>query len=174
MHLGTTDDSSTLVPLGIPFRYWATDLPMGAMINISSNGFISMDGVASAAYSGVVVPSTTTPNAVIAAHWGDDYTRMGLCVATVGTAPNRQWVVEWLDLAYCCDRSAAGAHNTFEIILNESSGIIDLAYDTMMGARPEAQGIENQTGMMGINSCPGGTGDCTPTAGQRVRFLPIP
>jgi hypothetical protein len=171
MHLAATDDGSTRVPLGFAFRYWATDLPTGAMINISTNGFISMDGVASAAYSGVSVPSTSTPNAVIAAHWGDDVTRGAICVATVGTAPNRQWVVHWPDTRYFADTAP---HNTFEIILNESSGIIDLVYGPMMGTRAQAMGIENQTGMMGINACPGGVGNCAPTTDQRVRFLPIP
>jgi hypothetical protein len=170
-HMPATDDDSELVSLGIPFRFWATDLPIGAMVNLDTNGWIGMNGVSSLYLSGTV-PSTSMPNAVIAAHWGDNVTRGGICVATVGTAPNRQWVVEWPVMRYF--GSADTVMNTFEIILNESSGIIDLAYGPMMGTRAQTMGIEDQTGMMGINACPGGTGGCIPTTGQRVRFLPIP
>ena len=41
-------------------------------------------------------------------------------------------------------------------------------------AETGTMGLEDQTGMMGINACPGGAGECTPTTGQRVRFVPIP
>jgi hypothetical protein len=169
--LSGVDDGSARVPLPFPFRYWATDLPAGAMINVTSNGWMGMNGVASASLGGSV-PTTSTPNAVIAPHWGDNYTRGPICIATVGTAPNRQWVVQWNDTHYCC--TPGTTHLTYEVILSEGSGLIDFAYQTMDGARSQTMGIENQTGMMGINACPGGTGGCTPTAGQRVRFVPIP
>src|SRR5262249_55982026 len=147
------DDTNASVTLPFPFRYFATDIAMGASINVCSNGWIGMDGASGCSLSGSV-PSTGTPNAVIAAHWGDNYTRgTGVCVATVGTAPNRQLVIEWADIAYCCDPSS-GVHNTFEVILNEASGAIDLAYDTMTAARPQTMGIEDQTGAVGFNACP--------------------
>ncbi len=172
-YLGGLDDSSMLVPLGIPFRYWATDLPAGSMINISTNGFMSLEAMLNGSLSGTV-PSTTTPNAVIAGHWGDDYTRGPICVATVGTAPTRQFVVEWNDTYYCCGGAGGGVHNTFEVVLDEGSGTIDIIYLTMDMARAQTSGIEDQTGMQGINACPGGVGSCIPAAGERYRFVPIP
>jgi hypothetical protein len=170
--LSTTDDGSTQVPLPFAFRYWASDLPVGAMVNISSNGFISMNASPDATYFGMSIPSATTPNGVIALHWGDDYTSgMGICVATVGTAPNRQWVVEWSQSYYCC---SPGPVLTYEAILNENSGIIDLAYETMTSARSEFTGLEDPTGTMGIGGCGATTYMCLPTAGTRVRFTPTP
>lgn len=169
-HLPMTDDSSVLVALPFAFRYWATDLPAGSMINVSTNGFISMDGVINASLSGTV-PSASTPNAVIAAHWGDNQTRGPICVATVGTAPNRQFVVLWNDTHYYANMTP---RLTYEIILYEGSNFIDLVYETMTGARAQTMGVENQTGMAAVNACPGGAATCIPSPGQRVRFLPAP
>ena len=39
------DDDNILVMLPFPFRYWANDLRMGAMVNVDSNGYIAMDGM---------------------------------------------------------------------------------------------------------------------------------
>jgi hypothetical protein len=168
--LAMVDDQSARVSLPFAFRYWATDLAAGAQINITSNGWMGMDGNTLASLSGSV-PSTSTPNAVIAPHWGDNYTRGPICVATVGTAPNRQFVVQWNDTYYCCSDSGT-VHNTYEVILSEGSNFIDFVYQTMGGSRAQTMGIEDQSGSMGINACPGGTGTCAPTAGQRIRFVP--
>jgi hypothetical protein len=170
--LPTADDSSTRVPLPFPFRYWATDLATGSMINITSNGWMGMAGDTFASLGGTV-PSASLPNAVIAPHWGDNYTRTGICIATVGIAPNRQWVIEWFDTHYCCFADPS-IHITYEVILSEGTNTIDFVYSTIMGARSQTMGIENQTGTMGINACPGGVGSCTPTTGQMIRFVPIP
>ena len=130
-----------------------------------------MDGASDASLSGSV-PSTGTPNSVIAPHWGDNYVPGVMCVATSGVAPNRLFIVEWPGTHYCCSTSTTVL--TYEVILRESSGIIDFAYDEMTDAREQTMGIENQTGELGINACPGGSGTCLPTAGQRVRFTPVP
>jgi hypothetical protein len=170
--LPNADDGSTLVPLPFPFRYWATNLPSGSMINVSSNGFMNMDGVPSALYFGMTVPSTSAPNSTIFPHWGDDHTGdMGMCIATVGAAPNRQWVVEWSQSYYCC---SPGPILTYEVVLNENSGIIDLIFQTMTGARAELTGLEDPTGTMGIGGCGATMYSCLPTTGSRVRYSPIP
>ncbi|MEI8255963.1 MAG: hypothetical protein WCJ30_09865, partial [Deltaproteobacteria bacterium] len=171
-YLPSTDDSSAQVPLPFPFRYWTASLATGALVNICSNGWIGMDGVSGNSLSGTV-PTASAPNAVIAPHWGDNYNSSpGQCVATFGTAPNRQWVVEWSDAYYCCSRPA-GTTLTYEVILNESTNTIDFVYRTMSGARAQTMGIENQTGTLGVNACAGGTGSCIPTAGQVIRFTPM-
>lgn len=171
-HLPAADDSSTRVTLPFPFRYWATDLPSGAMINITSNGWIGMDGATSASLFGMV-PSATTPNAVIAAHWNDGHTRTpGICVATVGTAPSRQWIVQWQDAYYCCGEPSP-SRNTYQVVLHEGSGVIDLVYESIVAPELGAMGLEDQTGTMGINSCAPAT-ECNPSTGLRVRYLPIP
>ena len=44
--VSSVDDSSAQVPLPFNFRYWATDLRMGQMVNVCSNGYVNLDGVA--------------------------------------------------------------------------------------------------------------------------------
>jgi hypothetical protein len=170
--LPTTDDGSTSVMLPFPFRYWATDLAAGAPINVCSNGWMGMDGVANNSLGGTI-PSALAPNSVIAPHWGDLYTSAsGICVATVGTAPNRQFVVEWNAATYYPLGTLGPL--TFEVILNENSGAIDFVYQTMTGARAETTGLEDPTGAMAIGGCGATTYSCTPTAGTRVEFDPTP
>jgi hypothetical protein len=172
MMLAGSDDASFRTPLGFPFRYWATDLPMGAMINVSSNGFMNLDGVAAANLSGVV-PSPSSPNAVIAPYWGDNMNRGNQCVVTLGTAPARRQVFLWNDAHHCCSDDP-GVRHTYEVILNES-GPIDVIYQTMQGARSQTVGIENQTGTAGVSGCPDGMSySCIPATGYRVRYTPIP
>jgi len=173
-YLAGADDSYTLVTMPFAFRYWATDRPSGSMVNITSNGWIGLDGVPSATYA-FAIPSTATPNAVVAAYEGDDYNRNAQCVAVVGLAPSRRWVHTWNDSAHCCDPSTTGAHNTYSIYLNETTNVIEFVYSTMNGARSQWVGLENQTGSAGISGCPGGsTYNCTPVTGYSVRFVPIP
>jgi hypothetical protein len=169
------DDSNVMTPLPFAFRYWATDLAMGAMINVTTNGWIGMDGMDDASLGGVL-GDADTPNAVIAPHWNDGYTRSGICIATMGTAPNRQLVIEWTDATYCCPFPGFPdpTHNTYEIILTESNNTIDFVFQTMTGTETGTMGLEDQTGAMSLNACPGGVDECIPTTGQRVRFLPIP
>jgi hypothetical protein len=169
-YLAGADDSAVRVPIPFAFRYWSLDLAAGAMINVSSNGFINMDGVARSDLSGSI-PSTAGPNATIAPHWGDDYNGTpGQCIATVGAAPNRQWVIEWQNDAYCCSLTAS---LTYEIILNESGNTIDFVYGTMSGVRSQVMGIESPDGAMAVGGCAGGATNCAPTTGQTVRFVPM-
>jgi hypothetical protein len=171
--LGLTDDGSVRVPLTFNFRYWAADLMAGAMVNVCSNGFISLDGVANSSLGGSV-PSAVTPNATIAAFWGDNMNRAsGQCIATVGAAPSRRQVFQWNDAHYCCTDDPA-VHTSYEVILNEG-GTIDVLYQRMDGTRSQSVGIENQTGTMGVSGCPDGTSyTCAPTTGMTVRYVPAP
>ena len=123
----------------------------------------------------LAIPTASTPNAFIAALWGDNETRTpGVCVATTGSTPNRQWVVEWRDAYYFFGVTAA--HLTFEVILTEGSNTIDLVYGTMthVAGYNRTVGLENQTGTMGLNGCPGATGRCQPVTGTVIRYVPIP
>ncbi len=49
-----------------------------------------------------------------------------ICSATVGTAPNRRFVVEWND--FTIGRDYPAVHLTFEAVLHESTNAIDFLY----------------------------------------------
>jgi len=113
-HRGATDhdDSSSPGAAAVRVPLLGDDLPLGSMINVSSNGFMSMDGIPNAIYYGMSMPSTTAPNSVVAVHWATTNTSaMGICIAAHRRAPNRQWVVEWSQGYYCC---GAGPVLTYE------------------------------------------------------------
>jgi len=171
-YLPGVDDGDVQIPLPFAFRYWDTDLGAGAFINVSSNGWISMDGVAGSAPAGAI-PSLARPNAVIAPFWHDGLNRTpGQCVATIGTAPDRQWVLEWSNQLY--SGSPPDASLTYEIILSETTHEIDFAYAMFIYPLFGAIGIENFVGNAGVNGCSGGQANCMPASGQVMRFQPIP
>ena len=170
-YLAGADDAAVRVSLPFAFRYWTTDLAANAQINLTSNGWIGMLGDTAADLGGTL-PNASAPNGVIAAYWRDNYNRSpGMCVATVGTAPNRQWVVEWQNQYHY----GSGSESlTYEIVLSETTNTIDLVYQTMSGVGSGAVGSENAAGTAGVGGCPGGGTICGPTSGYRTRFAPAP
>ena len=171
--LASVDDSRTAVALAFPFRFWASDLTAGAMVNVSSNGFLNLDGSAASNLSGSV-PSAGTPNGTVAAYWGDNYNRSpGQCFLTLGAAPSRRQVFQWNDAHHCCTNDPA-VHHTYEVVLHEA-GTIDVLYQTMMGAVARTAGLENPTGTAAVSGCPDGTSyTCAPATGYAVRYVPTP
>jgi hypothetical protein len=121
------------------------------------------------------------PNAVANPHpaiyaFGDDlFTRAtGVCVATQGVMPNRQFVVTWEDAFLKSDSSS---HLTFSIVLTETTNTIDLLFKTMTsGAEAMGSmaviGIEDSTGSRYATfSCNSPVITTTPLD---VRFTPSP
>ncbi len=73
------------------------------------------------------------PRPILAALWTDTKTS-GACVryATTGTAPNRVFTIEWYHMGfYSTSSSWATPSESVEIILYETSNIIDFAYDNL-------------------------------------------
>jgi hypothetical protein len=176
--LNNTDDNFVSQALPFAFPYWGTLLPAGATIYLSSNGNIQLAGPGSAIYYNTVIPQADGINGTVAVRWADVYTRTpGLCAVTLGSAPNRQYVVEWQDAAYCCDNSAGGAHENYEVVLRETSGIIDMIYAAMSGGRAMTAGLENADSTQAIRpthaTCSAATSNnCVPVAGTVYRFTP--
>ncbi len=163
------DDSQTVDPLPFTFRYWGVPVTMAA--NISTNGFISLDGAPSASLGGAI-PDRSAPNAVIAALWLDLVTGTGgICLATTGTAPNRRYVAQWDHATYYANRAA---DLSFEIALDEGTNAIDVVYQTL--SAPPASGtigVENLDGSDGVVLCSGST-SCAVMTGTRYRWVPTP
>lgn len=174
--LMTTDDRTVQIPeagsgVTIPFPLRMYGLDVSAPIAVSSNGWMSLSSTTSTSLGGRI-PDPADPNMTLAPFWTDLYTRAsGVCYGVVGTAPNRQLVVQWQDLHYCCSDDAA-VHLTFEAIINEapagSNNVIDFVYQRLDGpmTRMPTAGIENDDGSEGT-LVPGMLG-----APRAVRFTP--
>jgi hypothetical protein len=168
--LTNVDDSTATLTVPFSFRFWARDIAAGATAGVSSNGTLQLNGAPLAALSGSI-PSTTAPNGVIAPYWRDLVTgSAGVCSGVFGTAPNRQWVVQWTSV-----RHYLGSENlTFEIVITEGTNTIDLVYGTMSGSSTATVGVENDDGTAAVGGCSGSATSCAPASNSRVRFVPAP
>ncbi len=170
--LTSTDDSVAMVSVPFAMRFWGRDIAAGASVGVSSNGYLQMTSVTTNSLGGTI-PSAGEPNAMIAPYWGDNYTSAsGICLRTLGTAPNRQWVIEWRAAYHCC--TVGTTNTTYEVFISEGSNAIDFVYQTMTSARSENVGLENFDGTDAVGGCPGGATTCMPTPGYRTRFIPSP
>jgi hypothetical protein len=164
------DDSGTSVTLPFATRWWGAPLAVGTSMYISSNGNVQVNTSSGSASLSGTIPSVGTPNGLIAPQWRDLVTSSsGVCVATVGTAPNRSWVAQWVAASYF----SGSATLNFEVIVREGSGVIDLAYGAMSGSGSATVGLANPAGTEAVSPCPSGNA-CTAASNFRARFTPIP
>lgn len=119
--------SVTSFPGGFSFVYMGTSY---TQFSVNSNGQLRFG-------SNAISGSNATPassNALLAPMGGDNVTLSSGKVhfLLTGTAPNRQFVVEWLDLRlpYAAD-PAAGTGSQIQLVLNESNGSIEYRYGTV-------------------------------------------
>ncbi|MBL8679311.1 MAG: hypothetical protein JNK05_09110 [Myxococcales bacterium] len=169
--LTSVDDSTAATTLPFAIRFWDQNLAAGAPVTVSSNGNIQLLSGGSTLTSGSI-PSTSTPNATIAPYWRDLVTSTsGVCIATFGTAPNRQWVVQWQSVTHY---SSGTGPLTFEVVITETTNTIDLVYGTMSSVLSAAVGVENTAGTLAVGGCAAMATSCAPASNSRVRFVPSP
>ncbi|MCY7290952.1 MAG: hypothetical protein LH615_02110, partial [Ferruginibacter sp.] len=124
------NDASSFVE-NIVFDFWF----MGIRYNnftASSNGAIRLgtSSISSTAF-GSSFPLVAASGPIIAPFFGDLRTSATGKVHSIvsGTAPNRKCVIEFLNMGV--NRGSSSADATFQIILNETSGIIQFIYGSM-------------------------------------------
>lgn len=146
----TGDDATAAVTLPFTFSFYGQNYTSAY---ISTNGVLGF-GTASTAYSNANLPNTATPNAAIYPLWDDLYVDASASVRrqTLGTAPNRQFVVEWRNIRFFSDSTR---RVKFEVILNEN-GNVQIQYGDIDSASTLEQGdsattgIENAAGTIGL------------------------
>jgi hypothetical protein len=148
---------------------------------ISANGLISFRDPAYFGWIGnypTPIPSESAegvPNATVYVHWDNWVVDSSARIATKvsGTAPNRQWVVEWRNVHLIGDTSTRA---TFEAIFTEN-GDITLAYADIDPVKPLERGqgatvgIENGSGTIAYQYLHRET---LLASGQGVTFRPNP
>lgn len=167
-------DGQVTVPLGFTFNYY--ELPY-THVSISENGYVVLPSPCSAgclpfdefcSRENVCEPNwlpafgdlgqSFAPNRVIAPFWGSYLQDPGLNpamiirYATVGTAPNREFVVEWRDARWEVFPGPASTRFTFQVRLYEASGQIRFHYGPFTNNAADnfqwstTAGIEDQNG----------------------------
>jgi len=114
---------------------------------------------------------------MVGLYWSDLVLRPAasdICVATVGTAPDRRSVVEWLD-AY--RYGSADSHLTMELVLNERGGAIDLIYSRLEAPAGASTVVDGSNAAIGLQSAAGElfvTHAGTVSTAAGIRFTPVP
>jgi hypothetical protein len=142
--LANIDDAAAPVMLPFPFRFFGNSR---ASAWVSTNGLfgfgastIEFDNECSFNELGHATRNT------VLAFWDDLQTRAsGVCVATIGTAPNRQFVATWNDAALL--EFLGTSHLTFSVVLSETTEVIDVLYDTVAGPGTVAAGSSASIGL---------------------------
>jgi hypothetical protein len=137
------DDSlSTTQNIGFTFTYGCTTY---TQFKASSNGFISM-GAAASDFKYVNTLATTGQGPLLAPLWDDlktNSTTGNVNFALSGSAPNRVLTVEWLNMKWNYQASAASM--SFQVKLYETTNVIEFIY------RRESTTLNNPTASIGIN-----------------------
>lgn len=175
----SNDDAAAFTSLPFAFTLFRASVPANAMINVSTNGFLSLQNAAASGYAGDI-PSMDAPNGVIAPFWADLMLRSStaaVCTHVVGSSPNRKFVVEWRDVSWYTVASTAPTMS-FEAILNEGSNVIDFAYQTVQPrpadlSRTLTIGVENLAGLAAFTVCNAAYTSCGIDSDRRVRLTPL-
>ena len=148
--LSLTDDSlSGLLSLGFDFNFYGTTY---TGLYVSSNGFLSFTGDTNGCCSGVAIPTAGVPDGYIAGWWNDLYPPGGGSVRyqTVGTAPNRRFIVEFNSVPHCCGTSNP---TSMQFKLFEGSNNIEVHYaaaPVAPNAAAHTAGLEAPGGTLGL------------------------
>ena len=114
---------------------------------VTAVGYLSFIKASYVTGYNVPLPDPSDPNAAIYPFWDDMYldSTSSVLTATLGTAPNRQYVIEWRDMVSW----DTGLRSSFEVVLYETGQIL-MQY--VSGGDPWQQGLmatmglENETG----------------------------
>lgn len=178
--LTSQDDAAVPVAIGFDFTFYGHTR---SNVFVSSNGLLLFDS-ASAECDNVCIPDGTDPQAFIAAFWDDldlgNNTNDGRVYSrTLGTAPNRQFVVEWYRVPHLDD---VDSRFTFEAILYEGAGEgeIKVQYQTMSNGlgffadgRAATLGIEDNSATRGVEYFCGSGGQGGAAPGPVIEGLAI-
>lgn len=173
---GNDPNDDGLVDLALPFPIRFFDVE-SSTITVSVNGFVGFQGFATGdSYDNASFPDSAEPNGIIAVWWDDLYLDpainggASIGYQVVGTAPNRELVVEWRDIRRQDHSTNNHRRFTFQLRIEEGTSALRLRYDQTetSGNPPTATsasaGIEDQEGILGIEAL-----GCSPACSGQPR-----
>jgi hypothetical protein len=144
------DDAVASVSLPFNFVLFRDIYLADSRISVTTNGFLSLEPLSIAEFQNAPLPSQTVtrpggtigavPPSLIAPFWDDLIMKSDGVVTTrtLGSAPNRQFVVEWSNLSILDeDGHDLNSNLTFEAILFEGTNDIQFVYRDMTGPRSD-------------------------------------
>lgn len=152
--VGGSNDDDALVNLSAPFSFvlYDTPIPAATTVRASTNGTLQVGGTggsreyangnlpagASANYAGDAFPPNTP---VLFPYWNDlimTQANAGIFQQTIGTAPNRQWIIEWRAQEWSSTPSAV--NTVFAVVFTEGVEGFEFIYGAVGGAEPGGTG----------------------------------
>ncbi|MDQ7831417.1 MAG: C25 family cysteine peptidase [Desulfovibrionaceae bacterium] len=166
---------SSQVDLGFAFPFYGQTY---TSMHVSSSGAISFTTSGGNGYN-TVIPSATSPNALVAVYWDDlaEETALGSRVSwqRIGTSPDSRVVVTWRNVRHAYE-SVTTAPATFQVILSERTGEITMQYaNVTFGSSSFSKGASATVGIENANGSDGVQYSAlTPSlsAGQAIVFSP--
>ncbi|WP_224245955.1 PKD domain-containing protein [Hyalangium gracile] len=146
--LGDDSVGSFTSPFPIPFA-GATNL---TSVRASMNGAITFDNVTSLAFDNAALPYATR-STLVAPFWDDLYpgpnTASNVFWGVLGTAPNRELVVEWRNVHHRDTRTATPANTlTFQVVFFEGTEDVLFNYkDVLVGSATQDKGLSATVGV---------------------------
>jgi hypothetical protein len=124
-------------------------------INICTNGFVNF-GIASTSTASANLFNTSPTNLVVAPWWDDLLLTDSARVGTLGTAPNRVWVVQYPNVRDYYNNTVTGALQlNFQIRFYETTNVIEFWYGPKVGTVAST----NSEASVGMKGATGGSGD---------------
>ena len=110
------DDGSRTVTLPFPFSLYGQSFTTAA---VSSNGYVAFGSPDASEWRNARMPDSYPPNGIVAPYWEDLNPSAGgsIWTRTVGSAPNRRFVVAWVGVPHYW-----GGDATFQVVLEEATG----------------------------------------------------
>ena len=149
------------VAIGFDFEFFGNTFNS---VTVAADGYIAFPTLISP--ENAPIPMPDTPNDFIAPFWDDLNPELNsesiILYSTVGTAPNRQFIVEWKDVPLKTDPDS---RLTFEVVLFETSNEIQFYYLSMIDGRgfTSSNRITGSSATIGIENADG-------TEGHEVGF----
>jgi subtilisin family serine protease len=143
------DDNATQVDLPFSFDFYGQTYNTAY---VATNGFINFLGF-DATFFNNPIPDGNSPNAAIYPYWDDMFVdgEASVFTASFGSAPDRQFLIEWRNVAYFADFSR---RVDFEIVLHENGQILTQYRNIDADGREQGDsatiGIENEDGSIAL------------------------
>ena len=165
-------------PAGFNFKFAGASF---SDITVSANGYLTFNGGNGQLMDNFLIPASDPnpkglPGLLIAPFWDGlkPSNDVGVIYAfVVGTAPNREFVVEWSHLPMLANPATSSV--TFEVVLHETTNQILFQYDALNG--PQSDGSSATVGIQYNNGTEGQQYGYNQVgalkAGQAIRFDPL-
>ena len=128
------DDAAVLVTTPFAFSVYNNSVAAGTTLTASTNGtfqFVASNGSTEYINSALPAGVFSTDVPTLMPYWTDltlQTTGGGIYTNTVGTAPNRQWIVEWRGRAFAAGSTSTVQTLNFAIVFAENSPGFEYRY----------------------------------------------